>query len=91
MSKLPAKSFRGIEFIQLSELPFDQSTAFKDWAKGRDVLIKILINNKILDDCILYSRYLEWFDLFKQISINYADIKLNVKSVSESNLVLKPN
>ena len=91
MGKAVSKIYRGIEFVQLSDLPNEQTLALEEWAKGRDVLVKILINNKIQQDCMLYSRYSEWFDLYKQSSADYEEINLNGGRFSESKLVLKTN
>lgn len=57
------KIYKGIEFIELNDLPLDQVAPFKEWAP-RDAFIKILIKDKIVSDCIQYKEYKTWYNLF---------------------------
>lgn len=60
-----AKIFRGIEFINVSELPGDQQLLLQH---SRDPeRIKILMDGKILSNCIQYHEYCQWYSaVFKQ-------------------------
>jgi hypothetical protein len=60
-----AKIFRGIEFISVSELPGDQQLLLQH---SRDPeRIKILMDGKILSNCIQYHEYCKWYiAVFKQ-------------------------
>ncbi|MEQ8927175.1 MAG: hypothetical protein RLO81_15245 [Fulvivirga sp.] len=60
-----ARVYRGIEFIRISELPENQKEAIKSWAT-KDVVIKILIDDHLLSDCIQYKDYRVWFETVYQ-------------------------
>jgi len=62
-----AKFFRGIEFINVSELPGDQQLLLQH---SRDPeRIKILLDGKILSNCIQYREYCQWFSTVFERSI----------------------
>lgn len=65
MEKLATESYRGIDFIRLEHLSFEQRSGFLSWAKGRDLIIKIKINNEIVDNCVQYMHYSDWFDNYR--------------------------
>ena len=56
-----ARNFKGIEFVQLSELPHEQQDILKN-TLNNDLLIKILVNEKILNDCLQYKDYTAWYE-----------------------------
>ncbi len=57
--KAPAEIFKGIEFVRISSLPGDQKE--KIWHSLRhDKIIKIVKNQSLLNDCILYQDYISW-------------------------------
>jgi hypothetical protein len=60
-----AKIFRGIEFISVSELSGDQQLLLQH---SRDPeRIKILMDGKVLSNCIQYHEYCQWYSaVFKQ-------------------------
>lgn len=58
---IEARVYRGIEFIRISELPEDQQQLIKQWAVN-GTIIKILMDNKLLPDCIQYKDYCFWFE-----------------------------
>ncbi len=59
------KIFKGIEFIELNDLPSEQAASFVEWA-SRDAFIKILIKDKVVSNCIQYKEYKRWYELFHQ-------------------------
>ena len=61
MEKIKRQTFRGIEFIRLSDVPKDQYEEFSKWLT-RDHIINIRIDRKIQKDCVQYSDYEHWFD-----------------------------
>jgi len=89
MSKSVAKTFKGIEFVQISELPSDQAAELKNWAVGRDVIIKILVNNKIHEDCMLFNRYSEWYEVYRKSNKKPSSINQEERVISGKSLVLK--
>ncbi|GIV37114.1 MAG: hypothetical protein KatS3mg032_1493 [Cyclobacteriaceae bacterium] len=58
--KVGAQSYRGIDFVRETDLPAAQQEALQ---KSPDFpeRIKILINGKIMDRCIYYKDYEQWF------------------------------
>jgi hypothetical protein len=67
MIKKP-KTYKGIEYVQLSELPEEQQTLFGQ-TFNRDFIIKIQVNGKIVSDCIQFKDYTLWYEQqFKTIS-----------------------
>ena len=60
MNKLNISIYKGIEFVQLKELPAAQAKLLMQTLNKR-TLIKILIDDVILSDCVLFSAYESWF------------------------------
>lgn len=54
------KNYRGIEYIQLQELPQNQREKLIQ-SISRDRFIKILIDGSIVSDCIQYKDYSLWY------------------------------
>jgi hypothetical protein len=53
--------FKGIEFVRISSLPQDQKE--KIWRSfQQDKIIKIVRDQALLNDCILYNDYLSWLN-----------------------------
>ena len=55
-----SKTYKGIEYIQLSALPKEQYESFLKSASG-ELIIKIKVNEEILADCVQYKDYVSWF------------------------------
>ena len=60
MKKLSFTSYRGIEFIELSALSPTMAASLKHTLNER-TLIKILVDDAVLNDCVLYSAYEKWY------------------------------
>ena len=60
MIKLINKTYKGIEYIELSSLPVAEAESLKTTLTER-TLIKILKDDEVLNDCVLYSTYEKWF------------------------------
>ena len=60
MNKLNIRIYKGIEFVQLKALPAAQAALLIRTLNER-TLIKILIDDVIISDCVLYSTYEKWF------------------------------
>jgi hypothetical protein len=56
--KSKAKFYKGIEFIHVSDLPVDQQLLLQHAREPER--IKILIEGKIVSNCIQYKKYSEW-------------------------------
>ncbi len=73
---MQAKSefYRGIEFIRITSLPADQKETFLKYL-SQDKVIKILKDDTLISDCILYSDYLTWYQAQHQTSVANNDAK----------------
>jgi hypothetical protein len=60
MKKISKITFRGIDYVQLEALSNTQAESLKQSLTER-TLIKILKNDVVLNDCVLYSAYEKWF------------------------------
>lgn len=59
--KVDSKIFKGIEYIQLDELPQLQQDALIE-TLNEHLFIKILIDGKIVNRCLQYKDYCHWYD-----------------------------
>lgn len=57
---IPPESFKGITFIQISNLPSEQKEEVRK-TFPRSKIIKILKGNATLSGCILYDDYQAWY------------------------------
>lgn len=55
------KLYKGIEYVQLKELPEDQQRRIKE-SLNQELFIKILVDGHLHQDCILYKDYKYWFE-----------------------------
>jgi len=60
--KVQAENYKGIEFVRISKLPEDQKIVITPTI-AKDKIIKILIDNELLVDCIQFAHYELWFDV----------------------------
>lgn len=54
------KVYKGIEYIQLTELPEIQRALMLE-TLNKDLFIKIMIDGKIVSDCVQYKDYSFWY------------------------------
>ena len=59
--KVKSKIFRGIEFIQLTELPQTQQEKLLETLNHNN-FIKIMIDGKIITQCLQYKDYSFWYE-----------------------------
>jgi hypothetical protein len=65
------ENFKGIEFVRISSLPDEQKERI--WQSiQHDKIIKIVKDQALLNDCILYNDYLSWLDNQKTVRVNTA-------------------
>ena len=58
--KADLEIYKGIEFVRIFSLPDEQKVII--WKTlQRDKIIKILRDNTLLSDCILYKDYEQWY------------------------------
>lgn len=54
------KVFKGIEYIQLDELPLEQQELMISTI-NTSLFIKIMIDGKIISNCLQYKDYTNWY------------------------------
>jgi hypothetical protein len=59
--KVRCRVYKGIEYIRVADLPEEQQKKFLQTV-DYELFIKILIDKKIISDCIQYKDYENWFD-----------------------------
>jgi hypothetical protein len=59
--KVNSRIYKGIEYIQLNDLPQDQQEKIIETLHS-EFFIKILIDTTIIKNCIQYKDYEMWFD-----------------------------
>lgn len=63
---VPSKIYKGIEYIQLNDLPREQQEKMQK-TLNREFYIKILVNGEIISNCIQYKDYRNWYEtVFRQ-------------------------
>jgi hypothetical protein len=73
MMKAKERVYRGIEFINVGELPADQQLLLEH--ASRPERIKILIDGKVLGNCIQYGKYSDWYNAVYKQSVTPAVLK----------------
>ena len=74
--KVKSKIYKGIEYVQFSELPQEQQTMLSKNLK--QLTIKILVNDKIVSDCLQFRDYLEWYEsVFSVSEVTVNDVSLS--------------
>ncbi len=63
MIKLNFSTYKGIEYIRLCSLSTVQAESPKKTLSERS-LIKILKEDVVLNDCVLYPAYQQWFKAY---------------------------
>lgn len=59
--KVQAKNFKGIEYVEVTQLPSDQHSKIL-LTINKNILIKILIDGKVVGNCLQYKDYLQWYE-----------------------------
>jgi hypothetical protein len=87
-----SKVYKGIEFVQLSELPQEQREMLSS-TLNRSLVIKILVSGKILNDCIQFRDYITWYEgIYKvQHPTNLMDASKQSLNTLTKKLVIEDN
>jgi len=64
--KVNSTIYKGIEYVQVRELPPDQRELLLQ-SINRELLIKIMIEGKLVRNCLLFKDYEIWFDSVYQV------------------------
>ena len=67
--KVDSKTFKGIEYVQVSELPQTQREILTQTINP-DLYIKLLVEGKIVSGCLQYKDYSKWYQEHYQSTVN---------------------
>ncbi len=83
--KVDAKIFKGIEYIQVSELPQSQREILTQTINP-DLYIKLLIDGKIISGCLQYKDYSQWYQVQFQSALT-----VSREHAAPPEMEIKPN
>ncbi len=90
--KFNSTLYKGIEYVQVGSLPPEQQELLLQTI-NRDLIIKILVDGKLVGNCLQFKDYEVWFDnIFKpqaKTSSSPKNIKDKVNESSVTVSVLK--
>jgi hypothetical protein len=69
--KVDAKIFKGIEYIVVTDLPVTQRERLISTI-NHDLFIKIMIDGKIIGQCLQYKDYSNWYERAAQVQVHAA-------------------
>lgn len=70
-----AQNFKGIEYVQISSLPVDQKKLI--WNSiNHTLIIMILKDDHLLNDCLQYRDYSNWYDSIYKVQVQQEKIIL---------------
>ena len=82
--KVSSSIYKGIQYVQVSTLPSEQRDRLLG-SINRELFIKILVDGKLLGNCLQFKDYESWFEnVYRPISI--AEGRTNVVN-AQSNLI----
>lgn len=84
--KVNSTLYKGIEYVQVNALPAEQQELLLQTI-NRDLLIKILVEGKLVGNCLQFKDYEVWFDnIFKPQSKSLALKKSKKGKTDESSV-----
>ena len=87
--KVDAKIFKGIEYIVVTDLPITQRERLINTISP-DLFIKIMIDGKIIGQCLQYKDYSSWYEraAHLQVQAAVAEAKSSERLEIKGNLAL---
>lgn len=82
--KVEAKIFKGIEYVQVSELPLTQREILTQTINP-DLFIKLLMDGRIVSGCLQYKDYILWYQNQYIVGVN------SPRETSVTPVEIKPN
>jgi hypothetical protein len=86
---IDSKKYKGIEYVQLGELPLTQREKLEQTI-NRELLIKIMIDGRIISDCLQFKDYTYWYNsVYKPEMISMSEsIKVDAIEFNATQLAL---
>ena len=78
-----AEHYKGISFVRISMLPTEQREKIRE-SFSRELIVKIIRDNTLINDCIIYDDYVSWFRLIKGARLLEESPKLESVSVFQN-------
>lgn len=79
--KVNSRIYKGIEYIQLTDLPKDQQDLIIK-NLNEEFFIKILIEKNVISNCVQYKDYTLWFESCYSSHVATAKVDVPVNSPS---------
>jgi hypothetical protein len=74
-----SESYKGIEFIRISSLPMDQKNHIYKTVNHK-LIINILKDNSLMNDCLQYQHYLTWYENIYKIMVQERSVEVPAHS-----------
>lgn len=71
MKPISPQNYRGIFYVKLETLPEEQKNQLGNWLPVTD-LIKLKVDERIIDNCVNYQDYLFWYENFYSLERDYS-------------------
>jgi hypothetical protein len=86
--KVNSTLYKGIEYVQVGSLPPEQQELLLQTI-NRDLIIKILVDGKLVGNCLQFKDYEVWFDnIFKPQAKTSSSPKNKKDKVNESSVTV---
>jgi len=70
MNPISPQNYRGIFYVKLETLPEEQKYQLSNWLPATE-LIKLKVEENIIDNCVNYQDYLFWYENFYSLEKDY--------------------
>ena len=78
--KATAENYKGINYVRISSLPKEQSANLQA-SFNKNLIIKILRDGTLLQDCLQYDHYVAWYEnIYKAQRTQATAVKLGLPS-----------
>ena len=84
--KVNSTIYKGIEYVQVSALPPEQQESLLQTI-NRDLLIKIMVDGKLVGNCLQFSDYEIWFDNIYRAESKQSKVKKDKNDTSDQSAV----
>ena len=80
--KAAAENYKGISYVRISSLPSGQKKLV--WKTiDHNLIIKILIGDALINDCLQYEHYLTWYENSYVVSLKAKPIEIPSSPVGD--------
>ena len=79
--------YKGISYVRIAALPGDQKVKIRE-NYSRELIVKILRDDALINDCIIYNDYVKWYNTFIK-TLEHNEIKSQQEVPSALELVKK--